>query len=194
MKAVAILMEEHRTIERVLAALDAAAQRLARGEPVRPGLFQDAAEFLATFADGIHHRKEEDVLFQSLAAGGWAPEDGPLAVMRHEHAEARGLIRDLREAVQRWEDGDPAAAPRVASIAGRYITLLQDHIAKEDEVLFPMADDALSPEEHARVLQGFAQRDQVDDAAGSRRQALALAAALEQEAASLGAAPATPPR
>lgn len=39
MQATEILMEEHRVIERVLAALDKAANRLDAGEQVRPSFF-----------------------------------------------------------------------------------------------------------------------------------------------------------
>src|SRR5450756_440878 len=63
MKATEVLMQEHRVIERVLDALETAANHLDRGHPVRPGLFLEAADFIAGFADGCHHRKEEGVLF-----------------------------------------------------------------------------------------------------------------------------------
>ena len=53
------LSQDHRTIERLLDALEQAARRLQKGEPVRPGFFVDAAQFIAGFADGCHHRTRE---------------------------------------------------------------------------------------------------------------------------------------
>jgi hemerythrin-like domain-containing protein len=70
MKATEILMEEHRVIEGVLKTLETAAQYLEMGLPVRPGLFLEAADFVRGFADGCHHKKEEQVLFKSMALYG----------------------------------------------------------------------------------------------------------------------------
>ena len=50
MQATEILSSEHRVIESVIAALDAAAQRLDAGEAVRPGFFLDATRFIRNFA------------------------------------------------------------------------------------------------------------------------------------------------
>jgi hemerythrin-like domain-containing protein len=49
MEATDILMSEHRVIERVLAALETAVQRLEQGQEVRPGFFLDAADFIKGF-------------------------------------------------------------------------------------------------------------------------------------------------
>ncbi len=43
MQATEILMSEHRVIERVIAALESAANQLDEGQPLRPGFFLDAA-------------------------------------------------------------------------------------------------------------------------------------------------------
>jgi hemerythrin-like domain-containing protein len=59
MEVTNILMEEHRVIERVLAALDEATRRLEQGQPVRSALFLDAADFIEEFADGCHSAMEK---------------------------------------------------------------------------------------------------------------------------------------
>ena len=59
MKATDILMDEHRVIIRVLAALESMANRAAHDQSIRPGFFLDAAEFIKIFADGCHHRKKK---------------------------------------------------------------------------------------------------------------------------------------
>ena len=82
MQATAILKEEHRVIERVLDALETAANRLTTGSPVRPGVFLQAADFIKGFADGCHHKKEEGVLFPALEAAGIPAEGGPIALIR----------------------------------------------------------------------------------------------------------------
>jgi hemerythrin-like domain-containing protein len=70
-------MSEHRVIERVIASLEAASNRLERGDDVRPGFFTDASQFVSGFADGCHHKKEEGVLFKAMEANGMPAEPAP---------------------------------------------------------------------------------------------------------------------
>jgi hemerythrin-like domain-containing protein len=70
---------------------------------------------------------------------------GPLAVMHAEHATFRELLQDLASSLR---SGNAAHAQQHARAI---INLLRDHIAKEDGVLFPMAERLLSGEEGAEV-------------------------------------------
>ena len=182
MRAITVLMDEHRVIERVLDALETAAGALERGQPVRPGFFLDAAEFIAGFADGCHHHKEEDVLFGAIVASGMPADQGPIPVMLMEHEQGRAFTRNIRAAAGRLAEGDAAAARQVVANAKGYVALLRDHIAKEDEVLFPMADQMLSADRHDAVLRDFARIEREDATAGAHERFLALAAMLEREA------------
>ncbi len=49
MEATKILMEEHRVIERVIAALEVAARRLDSDPSIRAGFFLEAADFIREF-------------------------------------------------------------------------------------------------------------------------------------------------
>lgn len=184
MEATQILMSEHRVIERVIRALDTAAERLELGHPVRPGFFIDATDFIKGFADGCHHKKEEGVLFKALTENGMPTQGGPVAVMLHEHEQGRGFTRALREAASRLES-DPAARAAVIANAMNYATLLRQHIQKEDHVLFPMADRLLPAEAKGRVAEGFDRLEHEETGEGVHEKYLALAEALEREAAQL---------
>lgn len=74
--AIALLMEEHRVIERVLRALELATEQLEQGGKVDPDFFIDATDFIRGFADGCHHRKEDGVLFRAMIAAGMPPGRG----------------------------------------------------------------------------------------------------------------------
>lgn len=183
MRAIDVLMEEHRLIERVLDALEAAANALDRRQPVRPGFFLEAADFIAGYADGCHHHKEEGVLFDAIVASGLPASEGPIPVMLMEHEQGRAFTRGLRDAARRLDAGDAGAARQVVANARGYVALLRDHIMKEDEVLFPLADELLTPDRQDEVLQGFARIEREDAMEGARERFLSLAAALEREAA-----------
>lgn len=148
MKATQILMDEHRVIERVIAALERGAQLLQAGKPVRPGFFIEAAEFIKGFADGCHHKKEEGVLFISMSEHGVPVQGGPIGVMLAEHEQGRIYTRGMREAAQRLETGDTSASSEVAQNALGYAALLRQHIYKEDHILFPMADQVIPVSQH----------------------------------------------
>jgi len=180
MKATEILMDEHRVIERVLDALAVAADRLARGDPIDATFFLDAAEFIRGFADGCHHHKEEGVLFPAMHAAGMPTHGGPIGVMLAEHEEARALTRALREGAQRMASGDRAAVAQVVNAAREYVRLLRAHIQKEDQILFPMADQAIPASQHARVEQEFDRVEREESGADAHTKYHALAERLER--------------
>jgi len=184
MKAIDILMEEHRVIERVLAALRAAAERLEQGQGVDPSFFIDAVDFIRGFADGCHHQKEEGVLFPALTEAGMPTSEGPIAVMLADHAQARQYTRDLLEAAERMRAGEDGAAVEVVRHVQDYTALLAEHISKEDNMLFPMADQVISSVEQERLGAEVAriQKEESDD--GVRERYLALAERLERQLAS----------
>lgn len=187
MKATDVLMQEHRVIERVLDALETAAGHLERSHAVRLGFFLEAADFIAGFADGTHHRKEEGVLFGAMIDSGAPGKGGAIDMMLDEHEQGRVFNRAMSDAARRMEAGDAEARRQVVSNARGYVALLRDHIAKEDEMLFPMADEMLSAQRHDEVMRGFAQIEQQDAGAGDLERFHALAGRLEQEAKALGA-------
>ena len=156
MSATDELRTEHRAIERMLAILEAAAQRLEQGERVRPDLFRQGVDFVRNFADRCHHAKEEENLFPRLEARG-VPRQGPIGVMLFEHDEGRAFVGAIAGAIDVYERDGQAAARVIAENARGYVDLLRAHIAKEDKVLFPMADRVLNPADQAELEQRFEQ-------------------------------------
>jgi hemerythrin-like domain-containing protein len=181
MEATDILMAEHRIIERVLTSLETATQRVQQGEQVRPGFFLDATDFVKGFADGCHHKKEEGVLFKAMVDNGMPAQAGPIAVMLAEHEQGRTYTRALRAAATQLQDGDASASGAVVANARGYAMLLRQHIAKEDGILFPMADSVIPPAEQGLVSEGFERVEHEETGAGVHEKYLALAEALERE-------------
>ena len=184
MDATRTLMEEHEVIKRVLVSLEAEAQRLNRNEPVRPGFFTDSAAFIKGFADGCHHRKEEGVLFVAMVDAGLPRQVGPIAMLMAEHEQGRVYTRGMREAADRLEAGDPAARDAVVHNALGYVALLRQHIAKENGVLFPMADEMIPLKKQDAVAVDFERVEHEETGEGVHGKYLALAEALEREAGS----------
>jgi hemerythrin-like domain-containing protein len=181
MEATDILTAEHRVIERVISSLEIGAERLEKHGDMPAEFFLDAASFIAGFADGCHHRKEEGVLFKNMAAYGMPLEAGPIAVMLAEHEQGRRFTRGMREAATRLQSGDIQAKDTVIQNARGYAALLRQHIQKEDNILFPMANRVIPSPLHDQVLQDFEKVEHEETGEGVHEKYLALADRLEKE-------------
>ena len=183
MKATEVLSEEHRVIERVIGALETGTWLLSQDGTIRPEFFIEATNFIKGFADGCHHMKEEGVLFKAMVANGMPLEGSPVAAMLQEHEMGREYTRGLREAAERLKAGDQTARPDVIYNAKHYAALLRQHIGKEDQILFPMADQLIPAEQHAAVWDGFEHVEHEETGEGVHEKYLALAESLEKEVA-----------
>lgn len=153
MKSVERLMGEHELIERGLSLLEIAVARIEAGQPLLDGFPQWAARFFQQFADQCHHAKEEDVFFPLLKQRGIPEQGGPIGVMLHEHVLGRDCVGRMREAGQ----AQPFDARMFADTAKQYIPLLRQHIFKENNVLFRMAERVISEADDADVATRFSQ-------------------------------------
>jgi hemerythrin-like domain-containing protein len=169
MRPTEILSAEHRVIEQVLDCLEALAARAraeGRLDVERAG---NVLEILRTFADRCHHGKEEERLFPMLVARGMPSHVGPIAVMLDDH-------RSGREHVQRMVEACAAAdVARFVPAARGYVDLLRDHIAKEDGVLFPMAESMLDEAARAVLCESFRSVEHDDLGPGTHERLLELA-------------------
>lgn len=97
-----------------------------------------------------HHQREEEVLFPELERRGIS---GPPTVMRMEHTELRRRKHDLVQLAEGVSEMNFADfKKRLAATAGFIVAQLRDHIFKENNILYPMALEAISDEETWRVM------------------------------------------
>jgi hemerythrin-like domain-containing protein len=175
MDAIETLMNEHRTIERVLDALVVFAEDAQRRGGTEGEELARFVRFFREYADAAHHAKEEDVLFQAMVAHGFPRNGGPVAVMLHEHDEGRAAVGALDARAGQaapWSDAD---RQEIVDVARGFSALLHAHIHKEDAVLYPMAEQHLPPDALAEVGAACDRADEARVASGAldRLQALA---------------------
>ena len=175
MKATEILASEHRVIEQVLECLEKMADRCAVLGVVDAESATKAIDFFRHFADHCHHGKEEQHLFPLLETRGFPRETGPTGVMLTEHEQGRRILRGLADAVEGAAAGETMAAERFVANAQAYINLLREHIRKEDERLFVMADHALSHEDQEGLLESFARVESEEMGQGTHEKYLRTA-------------------
>jgi hemerythrin-like domain-containing protein len=117
--------------------------------------FELVINLIRKFADGIHHAKEEDLLFPKMEEKGFSPHQGPVAVMLSEHVQGRNYVKGIIDGIEKVKSGDLQALEIIYNNMDGYAELLQNHIAKENGMLFRMADRAFSAQEQKNLLDQF---------------------------------------
>src|SRR3989338_7081606 len=100
-------------------------------------------EMVLLIADALegHAAVEDQFLFPALEPK-LGKEMGPLSVMEFEHKEIDRILLSLRN----------ASEPRAIRVeAAKFTVFLRDHIAKEETVLFPIAEEFLGEERLNRL-------------------------------------------
>lgn len=149
-----VLEEEHQTIQKVVAAMSLAADRLEAGPELDPAILRDAITFLRSFSEECHHAKEERFLFPLLEARGIPASGCPLAVLHHEHEKGRALLTQLEDATQAFLTSGAGRDGLVQTLR-TLVRLYVDHIWKEDYLLLPMANKVLSSDDQAKLCEQF---------------------------------------
>ena len=155
MKATQQLINEHEVILKMLEILGAATEKLENNEDVNLQDIESMIDFLRVFADKCHHRKEEALLFPALEKKGISNQGGPIGVMLNDHVQGRKFIQGMADGIEVYKADKTKGARKIAENALDYINLLSQHIAKENNVLFKMADNVLSPLDQQELLIQF---------------------------------------
>lgn len=103
-------------------------------------------EALMTLRDELDHHmaKEEQVLFPMMRQGGDPAIQYPIAVMRHDHDTAAGLLRKVEHVTRGLTLPEGACRSWTALYTGlgKFTDDLVAHMHLENEVLFPRFDAA----------------------------------------------------
>jgi hemerythrin-like domain-containing protein len=172
------LMEEHQFILEFLGAAEgyAAALRRSRtvGSPPTRADLGSIAAFIREYADTRHHGKEEDILFAALLDHGFSKEMGPVAAMLADHETGRSFVQTMRTAAAREGDWREEEIREVGGALLGYAELLQAHIWKEDNILYPAARQTLDGPTYGEVARRCAGMDAAHAATGEEARLLAL--------------------
>ncbi|MFQ5490952.1 MAG: hemerythrin domain-containing protein [Phycisphaerae bacterium] len=150
-----VLRQEHQTILRVIAVLESLVERAESAESFNAEALGKCVAFFQLFADACHHAKEEDLLFPVLESRGVPNEGGPIGVMLYEHTVARGLVKQMGQALSVLDNQPDQAVEQFKDAAHKYISLLRQHIDKEDGILFHMADRVMHEEDQRTLCSQF---------------------------------------
>ena len=154
-----VMMDEHQLILRMIALVEQKVAALEQGRFDNWQFFLDGVDFIRNYADRFHHAKEEDVLFAALVNNGMPAKQSPIEAMHLEHQQGRAHVRALEAAARQALAGNPWQIPVIVEQARGYTALLRSHIAKEDTILYPLAERVLPQAVRAAMLAAYAQAE-----------------------------------
>ncbi|GHH99217.1 hemerythrin domain-containing protein [Neobacillus kokaensis] len=116
--------------------------------------FEELVQAVKNFSKELdyHSEREETILFRMMEVY-IGKNGGPIAVMEYEHEQAHGFINKFFKNVDNNSDlTDDEKIQNASLIENAYHTLI-NHFAKEENVLYPMAERLFTDEEKELVNQ-----------------------------------------
>ena len=133
-----ILSAKHQNILKAINLLLKECQEIESGKELNKIFFNNAIYFIQHYADKFHHAKEEDILFKELGKDTVEMHCNPSTQMLYEHDLGRGFVKEMIDGLKNNDK------EQIIQNARSYGQLLQEHISKEDNILYPMANEALN--------------------------------------------------
>ncbi len=148
-QALQTLVDEHKLIKRWVALMPVLAENLDLDSEIGRQVITTGIDFISAYADRQHHGKEEDILFTYF-------DDTAdiFHVLYEDHQRARKLAGRMRHALEK-RDGQELASSML-----EYASLLEEHIHKEDTVLFPWLNTRLTEKQKDELVFRFKQADE----------------------------------
>lgn len=145
---IAVLMVEHRVIERMVALISGELERIEKTGKADAAFVGNALDFFREFADQCHHGKEEDILFRELGKKDLSVGFRKMMdELIDEHKRGRVKVKALREALEGYKQGSEGVLPRMVELLGELVEFYPRHIEKEDKHFFLDAMRYFSKEE-----------------------------------------------
>src|SRR5690606_10579923 len=80
-------------------------EKMAQMSQLDPVYLDEVADLICSFADGLHHAKEEELLFTLMVEKGFTNQNGPVAVMLHEYVIGRNFAKAMTERSRELKNG-----------------------------------------------------------------------------------------
>jgi hemerythrin-like domain-containing protein len=136
-------------------------------------------EVIKNFVDGFHHAKEEKLLFPLMVEKGFSMQQGPIPVMVNEHVQGRDFVKGMEKGIESFKGGNAAVKSMISENMQGYCSLLRNHISKENNVLFKMADNVLSEDDHLLLMKEFEKVEQSNFCGGMLKDYIVTIESLE---------------
>jgi len=154
-KTLNIIRDEHRSIGAILHGMEYLVDKIrARKAKVNTRVFAAMIYYLDTFSERMHHPKEDRYLFNALRGRG-GEAAAIVADLEREHAAGGDALRRLEQCLMRYEEGGDKEFPAFAEAVARFVGEYRDHMHKEEDIVFPLAERLLSASDWQAIDRAF---------------------------------------
>jgi len=172
-KPTTILSDEHKNILKVIGVILKQCEEIKARKEIDKDFFAKAVDFIRNYADKCHHAKEEDILFKAMCDDSVTLHCNPIDQMLHEHDLGRDFVKNLEIGLEENN------RDKVLANARGYAYLLEDHIFKEDNILYPLASDVLSPAIQNQLANEFLTAEKEKFQSGAKEKYLSVVRSFE---------------
>jgi hemerythrin-like domain-containing protein len=167
-KALRIIRDEHRSIAAVLYGMEHLVREIReRGAKIDLKVLRAMLYYLDTFSERMHHPKEDLYLFAPLKRRN-AGADALIAELEREHAAGEESLRRVEQSLIRYEEGGEAEFPAFARAVEDFITGYWNHMRKEEDRVFPLAEKVFTAEDWVEIDRRF--EENADPLAAARKE------------------------
>jgi hemerythrin-like domain-containing protein len=153
--ALNIIRDEHRSIAAILHGMQHLVREIReRRAKIDTKVFRAMLYYLDTFSERMHHPKEDRYLFDPLRRRGAGP-DSLIAELEREHAEGGNALRRVEQCLIRYEEGGEKEFAEFAGEVDRFVVGYWDHMRKEEEHIFPLAQKLFSAADWEAIDRAF---------------------------------------
>jgi len=157
MEALRIIKDEHRNLWRLAITLDQVIEEMEQTQKADPAFIGSVLDYFEHFMDGCHHRKEDEHLFRLLRLR----SDSAAPLLDRLQAEHRNAPRNLAALRQQLAD-TAAGRSTVGGLTEALRLYLNDqkaHIRTEEQDIYPLAREVLTPGDWAEIDAAFLDND-----------------------------------
>ena len=151
-RALAVIRDEHRSLAAVIHAMQDA---LAEGSPpVDFRMMRAAVYYLREFPERLHHRREEETLFQLLRQRAPASQ-ASIAALELQHRNGSAAFARLEAALAAFEEDGTTGQAAFAAELERYAQQQWTHMGQEETEILPMASEHLTEADWQAIACAF---------------------------------------
>lgn len=156
--AIATIKQEHRSLTRVLQAVEALLNQALSGYGSPEfGLLSAALYYIDDFQERCHHPKEDEHLFKTLRAA-TAEFNDELDALESGHVSSAHAVSQLHRYLVHYQGGAATGVERLKEGISTYAAQMMEHMRRE-EALLERCADVISEADWARIAAAFDDND-----------------------------------
>jgi len=149
------LINEHKKINELLDIMSKIALKIKSKDVFYPNDVEEVVKYLINIIENSHHGKEDDVFYPELISSGIPKETAPLSIINYEHLISVNYLKDISSCVVNCKIGNDFSGELLADSLTNYVIAIKNHIQREEEIVFPIANEVFSIEKQNDILQRF---------------------------------------